>query len=430
MNYEVKKGENSSLLINLNFEEKEVEDKKKEKLQSYSKTAEAPGFRKGKVPMDIVEKQYAGKVMQDVSEELINDNYPNIVKDEKIVPVSAPLINNIVEKDGLNLEIKVEIFPEVKLGQYKGLEVEKPEVEIKEEDVIKELEVEKEKNAKLKEVEEGEEAKTEDTVIMDFEGFVDGVAFEGGKADNYELKLGSGQFIPGFEEQLVGHKAGEEFDVKVTFPEEYPKDDLAGQEAIFKIKLHAIKRVENNELNDELAKDLGYEDLEDMKQSKQTELEEKEKKEVEQGFLNAILEKIKTGSELEIPQTFIQKETEYRIKEMENQLMRQGLTLDVYLKQTKSNMDDIKEQLKPIAEEKVKMDIIINEISKLEEIEVKEEEIEEKLAEVAKYYSMEIEELKKELKEKGNYTNFIESLKMEKISEKTIDLILNETIEK
>ena len=430
MAFEFKKLENSQVEAIIKVEGAEVSKMKKDIIKKIAKEVELPGFRKGKAPESVVEEKFAEGIKEEMVEEILKQNYEKVIKETDTIPVDYPkVVEKKVEEELVEIKLIVDVYPEVKLGEYKGLEVEKESVEIKDEQVQVEIEELAKKNSKLKEVEEGVAAENGDIANIDFEGFVDGVAFDGGKADGHDLKLGSNSFIPGFEEQVEGHKAGEEFDVKVTFPEAY-KEDLAGKEAIFKIKLNSIKRIEEVEIDDEFAKDAGFESLEELKMKKREELESNENAKIEQGFVNTILEKIKAGSELTIPKALIKKEMGYRLSEMEQQLKSQGATLDMYLQMQNMSKEQLAAELEPIAEEKVKMDIILAEITKNENVKLSDEELEEYIAEVAMHYQMEVEALKAELKKAGNYDSFIESIKMEKLTSKTVDMIVSETIVK
>lgn len=430
MNYELKKLENSKVEILIKLEGEEVKKYTKEVINKIKGKAEIPGFRKGKVPESVILTQFADAIKEELAEKVVNNNYGKILDEEGLRPLDYAKILKVENtEEKIEVLLTVDIMPEVKVGQYKGLEIEKEKFELKDEHMAEELRKLQDKNGKLKEVAEGEEAQIDDTVTINFEGFVDGVAFDGGKGENYDLKLGSHSFIDNFEDQIVGHKTNDEFDVNVNFPEQY-KEDLAGKAATFKVKVNAIKRMELPELNDEFAKEAGFENLESLKEKKEIEIREREESKIENGFINNILEKIKAGSEVEIPEILIKQEVKARISEYEAQLQSQGISIDLYLSMNKMKKEDLEAQLKPIAEEKVKIDLILNEIAKLENVEVKEEEVEERMGEVAKYYGMEVEKLRAELKAKGNYENFLESLKLEKITQKTVDLIVSETISK
>lgn len=431
MAFEVKKVKKTEVEVVITVSGEDAKKIKSNIVNQVRAEVEIPGFRKGKAPIDVIEKSYAQTIKEECAEEMLKQNYNKVIEEGEILPVDYFKLQSVSEENG---EIKaffmVEIMPEIKVGQYKGLEVEKEKVEIKEEEVAAEIEKMVESNSKLKEVAPGEKAQDGDTTNINFEGFVDGVAFEGGKAEGYDLKLGSKSFIDNFEDQIVGHVVGDEFDVNVKFPESYFKKELAAQPALFKVKLNSIKRVEKVELNDEFAKDMGFETIEELRESKKSEIEKRENSKVEHGFINSILEKIKSASEIEVPKSMIAREVANRIKEFEMQLSSQGVGLDIYLKMNGITKDKLVSDLSPLAEEKIKIDLIVDEIAKLEKVEVTEAEVEEKIAEIAKYYQMEVEKLKAQLKASGNYTTFIENLKIESISKKTIDLIVSETIEK
>ncbi|MGM0507787.1 MAG: trigger factor [Fusobacteriota bacterium] len=431
MNYEVNELNDVKLEIKLTVEGDDLQGKKSKIVNGITKEADIKGFRKGKAPKKVIEKKYKQDIEKQLVEEIVNENYPKIIKDEEIKPVNYPQVTNAdIKEDNVTLTMEVEIYPEVSLGEYKGLEIEKDNYELKEEDLKTELDSLVERNSKLKEAPEGAKAKEGDTAVIDFEGFIDGEAFEGGKAEGHELKLGSNSFIGDFEKQIEGHEVGDEFDVKVTFPENYGKEELAGKEATFKVKLNAIKVLETPELDDDFAKEVGYDTFEDLKEAKEIEIQKRENDKIEKGFINTILEEIKKGSEVTIPESLIKRETQQRLKEMEQQLKSQGMTLEMYLQMSNMTKDKLIKDLEPVAEEKIKMDLILERIAKEEDVQVTEEEIEEKIAEVANHYKMEVEKLKQQLKENGNYNNFLESLKFEKITKKTVDLIVSETIEK
>lgn len=432
MAFEVKKVKKTEVEVVLTASGADAKSIKNAIINRVRAEVEIPGFRKGKAPIDVIEKNYAQVIKEESAEEMLKQNYSKVVEEGAVVPVDYFKLQSVEEEaDGsIKAFFTVEVMPEIQVGQYKGLEVEKAKIEIKEEDVTAELYKMIETNSKLKEAESGAKAENGDTVNINFEGFIDGVAFEGGKAEGYDLKLGTESFIDNFEDQIAGHTAGEEFDVNVSFPETYFKKELAAKPALFKVKLNSIKRVEKSELNDDFAKDMGFDTLQELKDSKKSEIEKRENTKIEHGFINSILEKIKAASDVEVPNALINREIENRIKEFEMQLSSQGASLDLYLKMNGLTKDKLVADLKPLAEEKIKIDLIVDEIAKLEKVEVTDAEIEEKMAEVATYYGMEIEKLKAQLKVAGNYDTFIENLKIEAISKKTIDLLVSETIEK
>jgi trigger factor len=426
MTYEVKKLENSAVEIILKAEGEEVKNIKSGVLKNIQTKAEIPGFRKGKAPISAIETQFAGVLKEEVTDKLLQSHYEQIIKDENIKPVDF-LKTKEVKLDGDNFEgtFTVEVYPEIELGEYKGLEVEKETFEMTDELLDQELNTMLEAQSKLKEADEGYKAQMGDTLDINFEGFVDGEPFEGGKAEGHELKLGSKTFIDTFEEQLVGYEAGQEGEVNVTFPEAYHAENLAGKPATFKVKVNAIKVVEKPELNDEFAKDNGFDSVEDLKAKKTEEIKAREAARIENAYKNALLQKVSDNTEVAVPQSMVQREVKARISEMEQQLKMQGASLDMYLKMTGMTQELMEVQIAPMATAKVKMDIILGEIAKCENIEISDEELEGKVADVAKMYNMESDKLKEELTKAGNLDNFLENVKVETMMQKTVDFIVD-----
>ncbi len=429
MNYEVKKVEDAKYEIVITLKGDEFKKLNKEVTQNIKEKAAIPGFRKGKAPETFIKQNFSNAIKEEIVEKIVKTEYFNIVEKEGLNPIDYPHVTDIKTEEDL-MEIKLTVFtlPEVKLGEYKGLQVKKEEYKFDEKMLEEEIKSLVEQNTVLKEAEEGAIVEEGDTVNISFEGFVDGVAFEGGKAESYSLKIGSKTFIDTFEEQIKGHKTGDAFDVNVTFPENYGQKELASKPAVFKVEVKGIKRPANIEINDDFAKDMGYENIEEMKESKKIEIQKREENILERGFINSLLEKIKVGSEVKVPEIMIKREIGYRIKEIEDQLKNQGASLELYLAMNRMTREKLEEEIKPMAEDKVKIDLILAEISKVEGIKVSDEELEMKLAEVAEYYNIEVEKLKSDLRRAGNYENFIESLKLEKLVQKTMDFIVSETI--
>ena len=286
-------------------------------------------------------------------------------------------------------------------------------------------EIERMRNAKaeLKDAEEGYQAQMGDTVDLAFEGFVDGVAFEGGKADSHLLKLGSNMFIPGFEDQLVGYTKGQEGEVNVTFPAEYHAANLAGKPAVFKVKINAVKLLNKPELNEEFAKANGFESVEDLKVKKSEEVAKRGEENAKNENRGKMLRKVTEASTVEVPQSLVIREVEAKLADLEQQLMMQGMDLNGYLKMTGMTMDTIYNQLAPMSENKVKMDLILDKISQVENLEVSEDEVKEKTEEVAKMYGMTPEILKEELDKAKRYESFINSIKTDLLMSKAIELI-------
>lgn len=310
------------------------------------------------------------------------------------------------------------VKPEVKLGQYKGLEVEKMDATVTDEDVENELKRLQEDFAELVVKEDGKIEKG-DTAVIDFEGFVDGEPFEGGKAENYSLEIGSGVFIPGFEDQLVGMKAGEEKEIEVTFPEEYHAKELAGKPATFKVKVHEVKAKQLPALDDEFAKDVDdeVETLEQLKEKIRARLEETKKNEAETALRDAVVEKAAENAEIDIPEVMVKNETDRMLREFDQRLQMQGLNLDLYYQFSGQDEAALREQMKEDAEKRVRVALTLEAIAKAENIEVTEEEVNEELEKMAKAYNLEVEKLKELL---GNLEGVKEDLKWRK----TIDFLV------
>lgn len=425
MNYEVKKIENSAVEIKLNLTAEELAPVKAEVLRKAAAEAEVPGFRKGKAPLDKVEAQYGDLVKEEVIEAVLKTNFDKIIADEKLQPVSYIYNLNSKMENGIELTFNIDLYPEVELGEYKGLSVEKETFEMSEELLNAEIETLLQSKAKLVDAPEGHKAAMGDTVDLAFEGFIDGVPFEGGKADSHSLKLGSKMFIDTFEDQLVGYVVGQEGEVNVSFPENYHQASLAGKPAVFKVKINAIKVLEKPELNDEFAKESGFESVEDLKAKKAEEVKSREEMRVKNEFTGKLIQQVVANSKVEVPKSMITREIEARLAEMDQQLSMQGMNLDTYLKMTGMTMEKVFNQMAPMAINKVTVDLILEAIAKAENIVLSEEEITEKTAEVAKMYGMTPETLVEELKKNNNFDNFTNSLKNEATLQKAIEVIVN-----
>lgn len=383
-----------------------------------------PGFRKGKAPQKVIEMQYGEGVFY---EDAINFAFPLAYEEalefHKLDPVDRPDVDIETIEMGSDVVFKVDVTvkPEVILGDYKAMEIEKVSHEVSDEDVDAEIEKSQEKNARLVSVEEA--AKDGDTVMMDYEGFVDEVAFEGGKGENQALELGSGHFIPGFEEQLVGAAAGDEKEIKVTFPEEYHSEDLAGAEAVFKVLVKDVKRKEMPVIDDEFAKDISeFETLEDLKADIRAKLEEAAEEKTKAEIRNKVIEKAVSLSEIDLPEVMIENEIDTMIKDFDYQLKYQGLDLSKYYEITRTEEKDLREQMKADAEKKVRTALTIEAIGEAEAVEATEAEVEEEMAAIAEQYQMEVEKVKK------TYSGAnLDYLKESIVSKKTIDLLVEWT---
>ena len=356
----------------------------------YAKTAKyftIPGFRKGKAPMNMVEKQYGTEIFhEDTFNELVPEIYEAAIKENDLQVVSNPDIDitQIGKGKDLIFTAIVQVKPEVKLGKYKGIELKKIEYNVSDHDIEHELGHMAEHNARLVSVEDRPVEKGDITVI-DFEGSIDGVPFEGGKAEKHELEIGSNTFIPGFEDQVIGMKLDEEKDITVTFPEDYFSKELAGKPAVFKVKLHEIKKKELPKIDDEFAKDVSeFDTLDELKNSIKERMqkanEEKAKYEMEDAALNAVSDDV----EIEIPSGMINNEIDNMMKDVEQRLQYQGLTLAQYFTLSGKTEAQVREEMKEQAEKAVKSRLVIEAIIKAEDIKPEEKEVEEKLEEMAK----------------------------------------------
>ncbi len=383
------------------------------------KKINVPGFRKGKAPRAFIEKMYGEAVFYEDALEIV---YPDAVmaaiEEAKLDVIDTPFDLEVPEmgKDGVVIKLKVTVKPEVKLGKYKGIKAVKKPAKVSAEDVKAHINNMLEQNSRIVTVETKRKVKKNDIAVIDFEGFVDGVAFDGGKAENYELTIGSNQFIPGFEDQIIGHKAGEEFDVNVKFPEDYHAE-LAGKDATFKIKLHEIKVKEVPALDDEFVKDVSeYDTVDELKKNVKEELEHKKMHEVEAEANNEVLDKLADLVTAVIPECMIEKKMDEDVQDFAYRLQMQGLDLKTYLKYTGSDEKTFREQYKDQAEKQVKLDLALEEIIKKEKLEVSDADLEEEYAQYAKAYNMDVEQIKKAIP--------AENIKPELLQRKAVDFVI------
>ncbi len=380
------------------------------------------GFRKGKAPKKIVERYYGVEVFY---EEAFNIAFPAAyeaaLKEHNIDPVDHPEIDieDIKADEDVIFTAVVEVMPEFEVKDYKGIEVEKKEYNVQEEDIQKELDALVEKNARMIAVED-RAVKEEDMVIIDYKGMVDGVAFEGGTAERQSLTIGSGQFIPGFEEQLVGKNIGDEVEVKVTFPEEYHAEELAGQEAIFEVKIHEIKEKELPVLDDEFAKDASeFDTLEELKNDIKNNLEENAKNRAEQDLRNSVIEAIANKVDIEIPKAVIERQIDNMLADFDYRLQYQGLNLQYYFQLTGTKEEDLRDQMRADATQTVKNELVLEQIGKYENIVATDEELNEQLEKMAAQYNQELEKLKSNLRDQD-----LNSIKEGIVIRKTIDFLV------
>ncbi len=366
----------------------------------YNKNAKyfnIPGFRKGKAPMNIVEKYYGKEIFyEDAFNEVVPEIFDKEVKENNLEVVSKPQIDIVQMEKGKDLIFTaiVQTKPEVNLGKYKGIEVEKVEYNVSDEDVEHELGHMAEKNARLITVED-RPVESGDITVIDFEGSVDGVPFEGGKAEGHELTIGSNTFIPGFEDQIIGMKIEEERDIKVTFPEKYFSEELAGKDAVFKVKLHEIKKKELPPIDDELAKDVSeFDTLAELKADIKAKIEKENETRAKYETEDAIIKAVAENTEIDIPSGMIDTEIENNIKDVEGRLSYQGATLDQYLSMMGKTMEEFKNEYKPQAESTVKQRLVLDAVAIAENIEVEDADIDAKIKEMAEKYGKKEEELK------------------------------------
>ena len=421
MSIKIEKTENKNEL-KLEFK---IEAKKFDEaiMKVYTKSAKyfnIPGFRKGKAPFNIVERMYGDEIFyEDAFNEVVPDELETAVKENNLEVVSRPDIDvkQIGKGQDLIFTAVMQTKPEAELGKYKGVEIKKIEYKVTDEDVNHELEHMQEHNARIITVED-RPVKEKDIAVIDFEGFVDGKAFEGGKAENHELEIGSNTFIPGFEEQIIGMKAGEEKNINVTFPEDYFSKDLVGKEATFKVKLHEIKEKKLPTLDDEFAKDVSeFDTLNDLKTSikekKQAQNDDRAKHETE----SLAIEAVSNNTPIDIPSGMIETEIDAMIRDLEQQLSYQGINLDQYLHMINKTRKEIEDNYKEQAEKNVKSRLVLEAIIKEEKLEASDDEVSAKIKEMATNYGRKEEELNKNEALKEYLANNIKT-------EKAIDLIV------
>ena len=376
------------------------------------------GFRKGKIPRDIYEKKYG---IESLYEGAINialpDAYEKVFKENKdLVPIMQPSIDiKDIDENSVTFVFKITTKPEVKIKKYKGLKVKKEKVEVTTEEVNAQIDHLREHFADMV-IKEGK-IENGDTAIIDFEGFKDDVAFEGGKGENYPLVIGSNTFIPGFEEQLIGLKAGDEKDVMVTFPEEYASEELKGQKAVFKVKVHEVKTKELPDMDEEFFKDLGYDNVnteEELRDLVKADLEAKKEYDNENKYVDALLEEVSKNTEVDIPEELIHEEAHHMVHNYEEQLKMQGITLEMFYEFTHSDEQALIDQMTPEATKRVKYRFILEEIVNLENIEITDKEVKDHVKEIAKQYNMPEEDL---IKEYGGTENLKYDMKMQKALE-------------
>lgn len=424
MDFTLKNKENNRACFNIEITEKEFEKAIQKAYLKNRNKFNIPGFRKGKAPRKIIELNYGeGIFYEDALNIILPQAYEEAVESLELEPVDSPEVDieQLEKGKPVILKIEVTIKPEVKLGNYKSIEVEKVEYNVTDEDVERELKAIQEKNARIIDASD-REIKEGDIVTIDFKGFIDGEQFEGGTAENQRLEIGSNTFVQGFEEQLIGKKKGDKVDVKVTFPEDYFNENLRGKEATFEVVIHEVKEKELPKLDDEFAKDVSeFDTLEEYKNSIRERLEKEAKDREKIEFENKLVDKVVEEAEVDIPEAMIEHQIEHEIDDFNYRLRLQGLDIDQYLNLTNSKLEDLKKQIRPLAEKKVKTDLVLEVIGKKENIKVTEEDIDKELERIAKEYNQEDVDKFKENMKKGDLS-FLEAGIMR---DKIIDLLVS-----
>lgn len=397
MSVQVENLEKNMAKLTVEVSAEELEKAIEQAYQKQKAQISVPGFRKGKVPRQMIEKMYGpGVFYEEAANTLIQDNYPSAVDESGIDIVSRPAVDVVQIEKGkpFIFTAEVAVKPEVTLGQYKGIEVTKVDTAVTDEEVDKELEEERNRNSRTitvteRPVEEG------DTAVIDFEGFMDGVPFEGGKGENYSLEIGSHSFIDNFEEQLIGKNAGDELEVNVTFPEQYQAAELAGKPAVFKVKIHEIKTKELPELDDEFAQDVSeYDTLAEYREDLKQQLAEKKDSEAKRTKEDEAIKKIIEASSMEIPEAMIDTQCESMIDEFEQRIAQSGLSMEQYMQFSGMNLAQLKDQVRPDAITRIQSSLVLEQIVKEEEIVASDEEIEAEIEKMAPMYGMEVDAFK------------------------------------
>ena len=421
MNSKVEKTENANeVKLEITIEAEKLDEAMKKVYFKSAKYFNIPGFRKGKAPMNIVEKYYGKEIFyEDAFNEVVPEEFEQALKDNNIEAVSRPDIDikQIGKGQDLIFTAVVQTKPEAELGKYKGIEIKKIEYNVTDHDIEHELGHMQEKNSRLVSIDD-RPVENGDITVIDFEGTVDGVPFDGGKAEGHELEIGSGAFIPGFEDQIVGMKIDEEKDINVKFPEEYFSKDLAGKDAVFKVKLHEIKKKELPELDDEFAKDVSeFDTLKELKDSIKEKLETQNNERAKYETQDAVIKAVSENTKLDIPSGMIELEIDNMLKDIETRLSYQGLKLEQYFKMMGKTEEVVRKEYKPQAIEGIKSRLTLEAIIKKEKIEATDEEIDAKIKEMAENYGKKEEEIK----DNENIRNYI---KQGIESEKAIDFLV------
>ena len=384
-----KKLENAIVEVTVAFDKEEWKESQKKALNKLSRKVKIDGFRQGKAPIAVVKARIGkGKILEEATDMILQANFAKALEEAKVEPIAQPALSvDKIDEEELQVKILVPVEPEVELGEYKGLEIKKTRVTVTKKEIEEQLANYQSQFAELS-VKEGGKVAKGDTAVIDFEGFIDGVAFEGGSGENYPLEIGSGSFVPGFEDQLIGMGVDKEQEITIKFPDDYGAVDLAGKEATFKVTVHEIKEKHLPEIDDELAKDVnidGVETLDQLKDHIKANIKARKENENEQKFMNDIYQTLIKNSKIENSEALIKQEQQMILKEIEQNLQSQGLNFDIYKQFTGKDIPDILEDIKPQAEERFKINAIIKAIIKEEKLVASDEELEAELQSIADY---------------------------------------------
>ncbi len=414
---------NSMVKLTIEVPAEELDEAIKKAYQKQKSKISIPGFRKGKVPQNVIEKMYGPAIFyEEAADILISDTYSDALDNCGEEIVSRPTMDIVQIEKGKPFIYTAEAAkrPEIKLGKYKGVSVTKIDTTVTDKEVDEAVEAERNRNARTV-TDESRVIETGDTAVIDFEGFQDGVPFEGGKGENHPLEIGSGSFIPGFEDQLIGKKTGDEVEVKVTFPEDYHAEELAGKSALFQVKIHEVRRKELPDLDDEFAQDVSeFDTLAEYKDSVRERLTEEKEDDARRTKEDEAIQAIIDDSEIEIPEPMLETQIDSMLNEFAQRMQMQGLNMKQYMQFTGMTTDSLREQMRPEAESRIKSSLVLEQVAKEEKIEVSEEDVDAKLKEMAEQYKMEVEELKKIMEDSESST-----LKREITIERAIDVILD-----
>ena len=419
---QILKQENNTVTLKITVGSEAFENACKQAYNKNKGQFNIPGFRKGKATRAVIEKMYGeGIFFEDAIDIVFPEAYRNAVEELKLEVIDRPSldIEEIGKGKDLVMVINVQVKPEVKLGEYKGIEVKQVSAEVTEEDVETEIKKMQEQNARMVTVED-RPVSDKDSILLNFCGSVDGVEFEGGKAENYSLVVGSNTFIPGFEEQLIGMNAGDSKDVVVTFPEDYHSEDLKGKEAVFAVEINEIKETQLPKIDDEFVKDTTeFETLEELKNDIRAKAAENKKKSAEDAMKNEVVEKLAENIEVEIPEVMVKNEVDNMLKDFENNLRYQGMDLNTYYQYTGTSKEILEEQMKEDAEKRVRISLAVDAVSKSEGVEATEEDMEAEYKKMADIYKLEVEKIKEIFQNSQD-----EAIKSTIVARKTVDLLL------